>query len=66
MTKKTVRANEITERAKLAARTKAFTATKGELRRGWEAVTPELIEDIRVRDEEIIADYTEQLRAGIL
>lgn len=56
----------ITERAKLAARTKVVTVRKGELRKGWDAVTPEVVEAIQHSDAQCIESYTEQLMNGVL
>lgn len=65
-TKKTVPAFEITERAKLSARTRVITIKKGELRKGWEAVDDEVIQTIRASDEACIQSYKQQLLDGAL
>ena len=57
---------EITERAKLAARTKVLGVKKGEFRKGWDAVTPDIVQWVQESDAECIASYTEQLKNGIL
>jgi len=68
MATKTVKAKEfeITELAKLAARTKVITVKKSELRKGWDAVDDEVVEQIRVSDAACIASYKQQLLNGVI
>ena len=56
----------LTERAKLAARTKVFAKVKGELRKGWDAVDDEVVQTLQASDEACIASYKQQLLAGAL
>jgi hypothetical protein len=56
----------MTERAKLAARTKAVGATKSEFRKGWEACDDDVLESVRESDARDIESYKEQLLNGVL